>query len=76
MKIMNIQAEKLELIKMLLNTKKPSVLARIRSIFEKEEKVDFWNNLSEEEKEDIRQGIKELDKGEKYPYDEIMSKHR
>ena len=76
MKIMNIQAEKLELIKMLLNTKKPSVLARIRSIFEKEEKVDFWNNLSEEEKEDIRQGIKELDKGEKYAYDEIMSKHR
>lgn len=73
---MNIQAEKLELIKMLLNTKKPSVLARIRKIFEKEEKIDFWNTLSEEEKEDIRQGVEELDKGEKYPYDEIMSKHR
>jgi hypothetical protein len=76
MKIMNIQAEKLELIRMLLNTKKPSVLASIRKIFEKEEKGDFWNTLSEGEKEDIRQGIKELDKGEKYPYDEIISKHR
>jgi len=75
MKVMNIQAEKLELIKMVLNTKKPSVLASIRKIFEKE-KVDFWNTLSEEEKEDIRQGVEELDKGEKYPYDEIMSKHR
>ncbi len=29
MNIMNIQAEKLELIKMLLNTKKPSILASI-----------------------------------------------
>jgi hypothetical protein len=76
MKTMNIQAEKLELIRMLLNTKKPSVLASIRRIFEKEESVDFWNTLSEEEKKDIRQGIEELDKGEKYPYNEIMAKHR
>lgn len=73
---MNIQAEKLELIRMLLNTKKPSVLAGIRKIFEKEEKGDFWNNLSEEEKEDIKLGVEELNKGKKYPYDEIMSKHR
>ena len=76
MKAMNIQAEKLELIRMLLKTKKPSVLTSIRKIFEKEGEIDFWNTLSEEEKEDIRQGIEELDKGEKYPYDEIMSKHR
>ena len=76
MKIMNIQTEKLELIRMLLNTKKPSVLASIRRIFELEESVDFWKTLSEEEKEDIRQGIEELDKGEKYPYDDIMAKHR
>ena len=76
MKIMNMQAEKLELIRMVLNTKKPSVLSSIRKIFEKEESVDFWNTLSEEEKEDIRQGIDELDNGEKYPYDEIMAKHR
>jgi len=62
MKVMNIQAEKLELIKMLLNTKKPSVLESFRKIFEKE-KVDFWNTLSEEEKEDIRQGVEEFDKG-------------
>ena len=73
---MNIQAEKLELIRMLLNTKKPSVLSGIRKIFEKEESSDFWTTLSEEEKEDIRQGIEELDEGEKYPYDKIMAKHK
>jgi hypothetical protein len=58
---MNIQAEKLEMIRMLLNTRKPSVLASIRRIFEKE---------------DIRQGIEELDNGKKFPYEEIMAKHR
>ena len=73
---MDIQAEKLELIKMLLNTKKPTVLKRIRKVFEKEETSDFWNTLSEFEKEEIRLGIDELDQGEKYPYDEILSKHR
>lgn len=73
---MDIQAEKLELIKMLLNTKKPTVLKRIRKVFEKEETSDFWNTLSEDEKEEIRLGIDELDQGEKYPYDEILSKHR
>ena len=73
---MNIQAEKLELIRMVLNIKKPSVLSRIRKILEKEESTDFWNTLSEEERENIRQGIEELDNGEKYPYDEIMAKHR
>ena len=73
---MDIQAEKLELIKMLLNTKKPTVLKSIRKIFEKEETSDFWNTLSEEDQEEIRLGIKELDQGEKYPYDEILSKHR
>ena len=73
---MNIQAEKLELIRMVLNIKKPSVLSRIRKILEKEESTDFWNTLPEEERENIRQGIEELDNGEKYPYDEIMAKHR
>jgi len=76
MRIMNLETEKLELIRMVLNTKKPSVLTSIRRIFEKEESVDFWNTMTEEEKEDIRQGIEELDKGEKYPYDDIMAKHR
>lgn len=73
---MNIQAEKLKLIRMLLNTKKPSVLASIRKILEKEHEGDFWNTLSEEEQEDIRQGVEELDSGNKYPYNDIMSKHR
>lgn len=72
--MMNIQAEKLELMKLILNTENPSILQKIRKIFIKEK--DFWNALTELEKEDVLKGIEELDKGETYSFDEIMKKHR
>jgi len=71
---MNIQAEKLEIMKMILNTENPSILQRIKNIFTKEK--DFWNTLSDLEKEDIMKGIEELDNGDKYSYEEVMKKHR
>jgi hypothetical protein len=71
---MNIQAEKLEIMKMILNTENPSILKRIKNIFTKEK--DFWNTLSDLEKEDIMKGIEELDNGDKYSYEEVMKKHR
>jgi hypothetical protein len=71
---MNIHAEKLEIMKMILDTDNPSVLQKIKGLFIKEK--DFWDTLSVAEKEDIQQGIDELDKGEKYPYEELMKKHR
>jgi len=66
---------KLELLKLIINTDNPSVLEKIVRIFQNE-KQDFWSNLSKEEKEDILAGIDELDKGEKYNYDEVIKKHR
>ena len=72
---MNIQSVKLELLKLIINTDNPSVLEKIVRIFQNE-KQDFWSNLSKEEKEDILAGIDELDKGEKYNYDEVIKKHR
>lgn len=71
---MNIQAEKLEIMKMILSTENPSILQRIKNIFTKEK--DFWNTLSDLEKEDIMKGIEELDNGDKYSYEEVMKKHR
>ncbi|NTW31818.1 MAG: hypothetical protein HGB12_04205 [Bacteroidetes bacterium] len=72
---MNIQSVKLELLKMIINTDNPSVLDKIMGIFQNE-KQDFWSNFSKEEQEDIIAGIDELDKDEKYNYDEIIKKHR
>jgi hypothetical protein len=72
---MNIQTVKIELLKMIINTDNPSVLEKIMRIFQNE-KQDFWSNLSKEDQEEILAGIDELDKGEKYSYDEIIKKHR
>lgn len=37
---------------------------------------DFWNTLSENEKEEILEGIKEADNGDTIDYEEFMKKHR
>jgi len=73
---MNIQAEKLRIMKMILDTDNPSILASINRIFKKEGSTDFWTTLSDEHKEDILKGIEEVDRGEVVNYDDFMAKHR
>ncbi len=72
---MNIQAVKIELLKMIINTDNPSVLEKIMRIFQNE-KQDFWNTLSKEDQEEIMAGIDELNNDEKYNYDEVLKKYR
>ncbi len=71
---MNIHAEKLEIMKLILNTENPAIIRKVKSIFIKEK--DFWNTLSKTEQEDILKGIEELEKGESYSYEKIMENHR
>jgi hypothetical protein len=73
---MNIQAEKLAIVKMILDTENPDILESIKRIFTKQAKVDFWSTLSEEEKEDVKIGLSEVEKDELVDYDEFISKHR
>lgn len=58
---MDIQATKLELMKLLLNTQKEQVLERIIEIFEQEEGIDIWDNLTVENRSAIIEGIEQLD---------------
>ncbi len=73
---MNIQAEKIEIMKLILETENPGILESIRNIFNKSQVVDFWETLPKEQQEDILQGIKEVENGEVVDYEEFMSKHR
>ena len=52
------------------------ILESDRNILNKSVTVDFWETLSNEQKEDILQGIKEIENGEAVDYEEFMSKHR
>ena len=60
---MDIQAEKLELIKMLLKTNDKVVIEAVKNIF-KSEKKDIWKRLSPEQKEQIDLGIQEANRGD------------
>ena len=73
---MNIQTEKLEILKMILETDNPSILESIKRIFVKSATPDFWGNLSVEQKNEISAGIKEIENGDIVDYDELMIKHR
>lgn len=70
---MDIQAEKIELIKLLLNTDNISVLESVKNIF-KQEKVDFWNTLPENEQAEINLGIEQLNNGKRILFDDFLIK--
>lgn len=69
---MDIQATKLELLKLLLNTKKESTLKKIEAIL-KEDAVDWWQDLCEDEKHEIEEGLKQAELGEITEHKEVMN---
>ena len=73
---MNLQAKKLELVQLILNTEKPSVLAKVEAIFKKEKGADWWDEISEAEKEEIEKGIAEADSGQLIPHAKVMKEVR
>jgi hypothetical protein len=40
---MNLQAKKLELVQMTLNTEKSTVLAKVEAVLKKEKGTDWWD---------------------------------
>jgi len=73
---MNIQAEKIQLAKMLLDTENPKIIESIKNIFKKEKTVDFWTELSLEQKNEIEKASIEIENGEITDYESFMKKHR
>lgn len=69
---MNIESTKLELMKLLLNTQKESVLEKIKDIFQKESSKDWWEELSEEEHQEIELGLKEAENGKVKSNQDVM----
>lgn len=69
---MNLQAKKLELVRLIINTKKPSILNKVEEILKKEKTADWWEDLSEDEKQAIDKSLAEADRGELIPHEEVM----
>lgn len=60
---MNIETTKLELMHLLLQTQKESTLKKVKFIFE-EEQIDWWNEMSKKEQEEVKNGLAQADRGE------------
>jgi hypothetical protein len=69
---MDIQLEKLELMKLLLETENPSIIKKIKFIFQLD-KIGMLDKLSEEQKEIIFQNIEFDEKGNFLNLDKIAS---
>lgn len=73
---MDIQAEKLELMKLLLNTNDPSILESIKNILKKNKNSDFWNELSSDQQREINNADVEISQGQTSNYETFMASHR
>ena len=68
---MDIQLEKQEIIERLLQTNDESIIASIKSLLTKEKK-DFWEELTEEEKAGIEEGIEDFKNGNTTSWDDFI----
>ena len=68
---MDMQSEKQELMKLLKETKNPSVIKGIRNVFQKEKK-DWWDELSVDQQNSLNESLEEYERGEFSSFDEFI----
>ena len=67
---MDIQAEKIELVKLILNTNDVGLINQIKALF-KDKDRDWWNELPPSVKKGINESIEQANRGEFISYDEV-----
>lgn len=72
---MDLQSEKIELVKLLLETESREVLDEIKAIFKKQGN-DFYDDLPQHVKEDIEAGLKDIEEGRVYDHNWVMQEAR
>ena len=71
---MDIQLEKQKLIKLLTETNDVSVINAIKQVF-KTQKKDFWDELTQEQKDEIEEGDREIERGDFVTFESILDKY-
>lgn len=71
---MDLHLQKLELIKKLAETEDVSVVKAIQKIFNRKKK-DFWEELTPEQREEIEEGEREIERGEYVDFYELINKY-
>jgi predicted transcriptional regulator len=70
MAALNIEKEKLEIIKWVTNLKDNTAIERLRMLRSHPRKADWWNEITEEEKLAIDAGIADIKAGRVKPHKE------
>ena len=70
----NIETKKLALIQWLTSLNDVSMIDKILELKQKETK-DWWNEISDEEKESIEKGLSDAESGKLKPHSEIRKKY-
>ena len=70
----NIESKKLALIQWLTSLNDVSMIDKILELKQKETK-DWWNEISDEEKESIEKGLSDAESGNLKPHSEIRKKY-
>lgn len=73
---MNIHSEKLELVKLILETENIDILTKIKTLLKVEKKKDFWDDLTQKQKDEINVGLSEIENGDVVDYEEFIKSHR
>lgn len=68
---MNIQTEKLELMRLLIETESEEIINALKSVFKKKG-YDFWDDLPDEVKESIGRGLKDVEENKLYDHEWVM----
>jgi predicted transcriptional regulator len=71
---MNLQAEKIQLAKMILSIENKSIVQQIKDVLHSSQ-ADWWNTISKEEQRAIKEGLNELDNGMFKSHKEVMKKY-
>ena len=73
---MDIQAEKLKLIEWLTTLTDQSLIEKLKFLKDNfSNKTDWWETLSEDVKNSIDEGIKDIEEGRTIPHSEVMKKY-
>lgn len=72
---MDIQAEKLRSIEWLAGLNDTETLKEF-IILKKKKEVDWWDEISAEERAEIEEGLAQADRGEVIPHKEVMAKYK
>jgi len=72
---MNMQSEKLRLLRMLIDTEDEDLLKHLHAVFELHKNGDLWEDLPAEVKVSVQRGLLQSERNEVISHKQVMKKH-